>query len=113
MKHTHRYERVNIGVEKDYYVYRCTLPDCAHYVPETLVVGKKAICWRCGEEFVLRKDLLFKKPHCENCIERKTDEATKEKLDKLLSEFLIPAVDSTDESTGRERRTTDREEKDG
>lgn len=89
-KHTHRYERVDIGVSKEYLVYRCTLPDCSHYLPESLVVGKKSICWRCGAEFVIRKDLLFKKPHCEDCIERKTDETTKERLDKLLSEFTIP-----------------------
>ncbi len=103
-KHTHRYERVDIGVTKEYFVYRCTLPDCSHYLPEALVVGKKSKCWRCGEEFVLTKNLLFKKPHCENCIERKTDDATKEKVDKLLSEFLIPALDFSGESGGEEGR---------
>lgn len=103
-KHTHRYERVDIGVSKEYFVYRCTLPDCSHYLSESLVIGRKAICWRCGEEFVLTKNLLFKKPHCEDCIERKTDDATKEKVDKLLSEFIIPALNSSVESESDERR---------
>lgn len=108
MKHTHRYERVDIGVNKEYIVYRCSLPDCHHYLPETLVVGKKTICWRCGAEFILTRNLLFKKPHCENCIERKIDDATKERVDKLLSEFAIPTFDSpvkSEDTEGRENES--------
>jgi hypothetical protein len=95
--HVHRYERVDIGVNKKYEVYKCTLPDCPHYISEALVVGRKSICWRCGNVFTIQKNLLFKKPHCSDCIERKVDEKTKETIDKFIEEFTLPNVNTLPE----------------
>lgn len=51
----HKYRKVNIGRKEPYIVYRCMLPDCSHYLPESLIEGKKSICWRCGKEFVMTR----------------------------------------------------------
>ena len=70
MKHVHRYQRTNIAKQqgKKYEVYRCSLPDCNHYLVPELVVGKKSVCWRCGETFILVADLArLAKPHCKAC----------------------------------------------
>ena len=70
MKHIHRYQRANIAKAqgKKYEVYRCSLPDCNHYLVPELVAGKKSICWRCGDPFVITTNLLrLAKPHCKNC----------------------------------------------
>ncbi len=33
-----------------------------------LALGKKSICWRCGEEFILNEySLRLVKPHCSKC----------------------------------------------
>jgi len=70
MKHIHRYRRVNIGSknkDKKYNVFKCTLPDCPHYLPqENLIIGRKSICFSCGNSFIIKtKD--FAKAICENC----------------------------------------------
>src|SRR5882762_4608159 len=49
-------------------VYFCTLPDCSYKVNPALALGKRSICWRCGESFILAEySLRLAKPHCENC----------------------------------------------
>lgn len=65
--HTHKYERVRLGAS-GYIVFKCTVPDCPHFINKKLVVGKKTICWRCGHEAVMTKQMAeFKKPHCRQC----------------------------------------------
>ena len=57
MKHTHRYQRVNLASlpGKTYLVYRCTLPDCNHYIRPELLFGKKCNCYKCGKDFIVSK----------------------------------------------------------
>ena len=71
-KHVHKYYRVKLGKNKDYVVYRCESPGCTHYMPADLIVGCKSICHRCDKEFVITQNLMFKKPHCEDCIRHKS-----------------------------------------
>lgn len=63
-KHIHRYYRIND-------LWACSLPDCTHHMPRNIefqVVGKKSICWSCGEVFILSDDLMdITKPVCHNC----------------------------------------------
>jgi hypothetical protein len=68
-KHIHQYERRDIGKKAPYYVYKCVLPNCPHYISEQLVVGRLSICHYCSEPFeVKQSDLRLVKPHCENCV---------------------------------------------
>lgn len=72
-EHAHRYTRVRLG-KKDYIVFRCVRPGCAHYIRQELVIGKIAQCWRCDDEFVMnQKTALLKKPHCAKCTISRTD----------------------------------------
>jgi hypothetical protein len=64
-KHTHKYFRDDIGIKKSYIVYRCAVPDCYHYIPENQIIGRKSICFRCGDEFVVSH--LLAKQTCPNC----------------------------------------------
>ena len=73
MKHAHRYKKVNLASSpgKVYIVYRCMLPDCNHYLKPELLIGKRANCWRCGENFVVTAEMArLAKPHCKKCTER-------------------------------------------
>ncbi len=78
--HLHKYKKMNISRRPldEYWVYRCMLPTCNHYVPIKLAEGKLCECNRCHELMVITKRTLVHSggkpmlfPHCENCIERK------------------------------------------
>lgn len=46
----------------------CALPDCSFKINPALALGKRSICWRCGEEFIMNEySLRLTKPHCEKC----------------------------------------------
>lgn len=96
--HLHRYQRVDIGVKKPYMVHRC-VKHCTHYVPllqkdtepfyqnstKHPIIGKRAECWRCGEEFLIGfLQAKMAKPHCNNCVKRKSG-LTDTALDELLN----------------------------
>jgi len=68
----HKYKRVDIGRDKDnpYYVYRCLLPNCNHYIPEKLILGRTSICWSCLNEFVITVPKKLK-PICVSCKNKK------------------------------------------
>jgi hypothetical protein len=75
MIHVHRYSRVDIGRDKEYWVMKCTLPKCNHYTAMAsklrapLLVGRTAICNKCMEEFTLnRRALRMAAPICDRCV---------------------------------------------
>lgn len=74
---THKYKRTNIGVNKDYIVYKCVL-NCNHYLTPPNVIGKLTLCWRCMKEFELKKSNLKVKPTCPECkvMREKPEEVT-------------------------------------
>ena len=49
--------------------YRCADANCSHYTKAELILGKRSICNRCGEEFILPLALrmLGNRPHCKDC----------------------------------------------
>lgn len=64
-KHIHKLKRVKYKTGNT--VFFCTL-DCPFKVSSSLVLGKKTICWRCGESFSMNEySLRLVKPHCESC----------------------------------------------
>lgn len=71
-EHTHKYMRIILGRKsRNYRIYRCVLPGCAHYVNAELIGGMDCICWRCDKEFTIPRRKPLKKPHCMQCTERK------------------------------------------
>ncbi len=65
MKHFHIYQRIK---NRPTY-FRCIHPDCKHYLEKELVIGRRAECPYCHDDYVIqRRDLNNKTPHCSNCI---------------------------------------------
>lgn len=112
-KHIHKLKR--IAFKSGNKIYFCTLPDCNYKLSTTLSLGKRALCWRCGNSFIMNEySIRLAKPHCENCHKFKLEEkpwihvpsieekeATKELAKSLtLGEKLAHARESiTTEST--------------
>lgn len=64
-KHTHKLKKVKYKSGNS--LFFCTL-DCTYKISATLALGKKTICWRCGETFSMNDySIRLIKPHCENC----------------------------------------------
>jgi hypothetical protein len=86
-KHIHQYQRKTIGKAsngKDYRVYKCILPSCAHYVTVALAAGRVTLCNECGEPTVMGKYQCTKaKPKCNDCIKTRRSE----KVNKLMEMF--------------------------
>ena len=62
----HKYIRVN--VTKTWVIYKCCLPNCPHFVPVKLVIGRDCICYRCGNVFTMTNHTsTLKRPHCKDC----------------------------------------------
>lgn len=46
----------------------CTGEDCTFKINKDTAIGKRTICWRCGNPFTLTVySLTLVKPHCTNC----------------------------------------------
>lgn len=64
-KHVHKYFKVIYP--SGWVIFKCVL-NCTHFIDSKLLAGREAICWRCGESFIIsEKHVLLKKPHCDNC----------------------------------------------
>jgi len=80
--HFHKYERTKIG--ENYFVFKCMVPGCNHYIQRKLAVNRIAACWRCDQPFILTKySLKRKRPHCINCTKSKRREIH-DKIKELL-----------------------------
>ncbi len=65
-KHIHKLKRLRYKSGNE--IFFCVLPDCNKKFNIALALGKRSLCWRCGEEFIMSDySLRLTKPHCENC----------------------------------------------
>lgn len=72
LKHPHKYKRHKYP--SGYEVFFCALPDCTHRVECNLTLGKTAVCWRCGNNFLMNEySVRLVKPHCTDCHKYKDD----------------------------------------
>lgn len=95
-KHTHKYHKIEIAYDK---LWACALDTCTHYMPKHLennIPGKRSICWKCNEQFILDNvNMADDKPVCSNC-----SEGTNKLLDYLnLLEEKPEANEETNEKT--------------
>lgn len=70
--HVHKYMGVKFppknGAKKGYEILKCMHPDCNHFIPRPLGIGKRSICWVCEKAFVIDAySIRLKKPHCTTC----------------------------------------------
>lgn len=68
----HKYKRTFLGNKSNKKsktpIWRCMLPNCQHYLLTETVIGKDALCWRCGDIFNIKKFHLERvKPLCSKC----------------------------------------------
>jgi len=91
-KHVHKFKRVTYRSGNQ--VFFCALPDCNKKFAVALTLGKRSVCWRCGETFLMSEySLRLAKPHCEACHKSKKEvpwvhpptETEKEASKELLS----------------------------
>lgn len=65
--HTHKYEKIKWGTNKTI-IWKCALVDCSHYLHVEFILGKKSICWKCGNQFLMTySKLLRNRPKCDKC----------------------------------------------
>lgn len=84
-QHVHSYHRKQLGQSR---IYKCVQPGCTHFINEQLIEGRKCICSRCGNVFIIIKATIKNcpaKPHCEDCYQ--TNNIDK-KMDDILSELI-------------------------
>src|SRR5262249_23568700 len=71
-EHVHKFKRLKYKSGNT--IFHCVLPDCVKKMNIALALGKRSICWRRGEPFILNEySLRLSKPHCENCHKPKND----------------------------------------
>jgi hypothetical protein len=64
--HIHKYKRLRYKTGN--IIFFCVLPDCSNKCNIALALGKRSICWRCGESFIMSEYALrLAKPHCDSC----------------------------------------------
>jgi len=82
-QHTHKLKRLKY--KSGNAVFFCALADCSYKVNTPLALGKRSICWRCGEDFIMNEySLRLAKPHCMKC-HRLKEERNNIPLDDILS----------------------------
>lgn len=65
-KHIHKLKRLKYKTGN--IVFFCALPDCSFKSNIALSLGKRSLCWRCGESFIMNEySLRLAKPHCDSC----------------------------------------------
>ena len=74
-KHAHKYLRY-LTLKQKIKMYRCVLPDCTHTTLVDHAMNKVAVCWRCGEDFLMSKiSVTLERPHCTACTQSKKGKA--------------------------------------
>jgi ribosomal protein S27AE len=71
-QHVHKLKRLKYKSGNT--IFFCSLPDCTFKTNIALALGKRSLCWRCGESFLMTEySLRLSKPHCDNCHKPKFD----------------------------------------
>lgn len=65
-QHVHKFKRLTYKSGNQ--IFFCTLPDCTVKLNPSLALGKRTICWRCAEPFIMDEySIRLAKPHCNAC----------------------------------------------
>jgi hypothetical protein len=67
-KSTHIHKLKRLKYKSGNTIFFCSLPDCTFKTNIALALGKRSLCWRCGESFIMSEySLRLAKPHCDSC----------------------------------------------
>ena len=84
-KHIHEYQRSR----SNKLIYRCVHPDCTHYTQKEFLEGKRALCRKCKDPFILTADQLKNlNPVCLNCSKSKKAERVQDMAEVLSGLFM-------------------------
>lgn len=73
-KHTHKLKRHRYKTGNT--VYFCILPDCHFKLDVALALGKRVLCYLCGNEFIMNEyTIKLANPHCDSCSKRKVEDS--------------------------------------
>ena len=89
-KHIHKLKRLKY--KSGSVIFFCSLPDCSFKINISLALGKRSICWRCGDTFIMTEYALrLAKPHCEKCHHPKGEiqELGKEELKVIMKDITL------------------------
>lgn len=90
-KHIHKFKRLKY--KSGSAIFFCTLPDCHVKTNIVLALGKRNLCWRCGESFIMNEySLRLAKPHCSNC--HKTKKEINNVVIGALNERVVTGEDN-------------------
>lgn len=80
--HIHKYQKFKWG-KNETIIWRCMVPGCPHYVSNEMILGRKSLCHKCGDVFVMTQDKMRrKKPKCDKCQHKR--DPVMSNLDALL-----------------------------
>ncbi len=86
LKHTHKYVKVTLGRNNDYYLYKCIKAGCSHNIQPVLMIGVEAECYDCGDKFTIdSKSDLIEKLKCLDC--RKGPNISDDEVLEVLNEL--------------------------
>lgn len=104
--HTHKLKLIKY--KSGNRTFFCVL-DCSYKINPSLALGKKVLCWRCGDEFSLTEySMRLVKPHCPKCHKSKE---VKEKLDILeRGERILDMIEPLTLSERLQREIKQKEE---
>src|SRR5215831_7437891 len=90
LSHAHKFKRAKFSNGET--IYFCVSETCEFRCRVELALGKPAVCWRCGEKFLMNEySIRLMKPHCNNCTKGKTGkEITTDDLNLSLSGPVSP-----------------------
>src|ERR1035437_8869214 len=90
-EHIHKFKRLIYKSGNS--IFFCATPDCKQKISIPLALGKRSICWRCGEPFVMNEySLRLAKPHCDACHKPKKDDAQEAYIQKVESNSAEPGA---------------------
>lgn len=108
-KHIHKLKRLKYKSGNT--IFFCALPDCKYKTNIFLALGKRSLCWRCGEPFIMDEyNLRLAKPHCENCHKPKVDKIELVNLVKEVAISREPSLAERLNQTIQQAKTTEDEE---
>jgi|SRR5579863_1208039 len=92
-KSTHVHKLKRLKYKSGNTIFFCSLPDCTFKTNIALALGKRTICWRCGEPFIMSEySLRLAKPHCENCHRPKESIIETSNSSVVLEPTILPEV---------------------
>jgi len=97
-KHPHRYEHVETPIG---FVWRCSLPECAHYMPQHmesfLMPGRRVMCNECSNTFILTPVKMQSiQPICDAC---ETERLMRRRERELVSQTKSDSIKSDEANT--------------